>query len=394
MRTGTRIVLALCGAVVLGLCGFAVWEEGIPAYQRSQEVPAVSRSEVLSLPEQVYDPPEFVPGTDKWGPPGPVSMLFQGREAHVGFGGEVRDPWYAVSARNGVFSRLAPPDVEQARGGLWLGPQGTQVAWRGPDGIARYDTMTGESQTYPVSGAVDASAPLVWSPDSTRIAFGTDPVRVLDTDSGEVTDLPLRASASDDVTPAWTADGRWVTVPVDRAIEAVDVASGQRRTLPASVGGFRGGEWSAAGDLAGMHPTQASNVLRIVRAPDLQAGGTAAQVDDEVPEDLVIQDLWGWSDPEQVVLTGLRPETGALEQAVTFSLPDNDVQPYMLMPTKGVNWAGVRTVSLATDLLSEPTRAFQDPQQEWSPTSKLRLCLLIAVFPAAYFLIARRAKSS
>jgi hypothetical protein len=392
VRTRTRVVLAFCGAVLPGLGGFVVWEEGIPAFQRSQDVPEVSRSEVLSLPEQVYDPPEFVPATDKWGPPGPVSMVFQGRAAGVGFGGEVEGPWYAVSARNGVYSRLAPPDLEHARGRLWLGPQGTQVAWRHPGGIARYDTMTGESQTYPVPGAGDASGPMVWSPDSTRLAFGTDPVQVLDIQSGEVTDLPLRATGSDDMTPAWTADGRWVTLAVDDGIEAVEVESGRQRTLPAPVGGFRGADWNTAGDLAGMHPTQHSNVLRIVRAPDLETDGRSAQVDDEVPEDLVIQGLWGWSDPEQVVLTGLRPETGALEQAVTFSLPDDDVQPFMLLPSKGVNWAGVGTVSLATDLLSEPTRAFEEPQQEWSPTAKLRLCLLLAVFPAVYFLIARRAK--
>jgi hypothetical protein len=137
VRTRTRVVLAFCGAVLLGLCGFVVWEKGVPAFQRSQDVPEVARSEVLALPEQVYDPPEFVPGTDKWGPPGPVSMVFQGKSAGVGFGGEVKDPWYAVSARNGVYSRLAPPDVERARGRLWLGPQGTQVAWRHPGGIAR-----------------------------------------------------------------------------------------------------------------------------------------------------------------------------------------------------------------------------------------------------------------
>jgi hypothetical protein len=392
VRTRRRVVFAFCGAVLLGLGGFVVWEEGMPAFQRSQDVPEVSRSEVLSLPEQVYDPPEFVPATDKWGPPGPVSMVFQGRTAGVGFGGEVESPWYAVSARNGIYSWLTPPEVEKARGGLWLGPQGTQVAWRHPGGIARYDTITGESQSYPVADAGDASGPLVWSPDSTRLAFGTDPVQVLDTRSGEVTDLPLRATATADVTPAWTADGRWVTLAVDDGIEAVEVESGQRRTLPAALGGFRGAEWNTAGDLAGMHRTQHSNVLRIVRAPDLETDGSSAQVDDEVPEDLVIHGLWGWSDPEQVVLTGLRPETGALEQAVTFSLPDDDVQPFMLLPTKGVNWAGVDTVSLATDLLSEPTRAFEEPQQEWSPTAKLRLCLLLAVFPAVYFLIARRAK--
>jgi hypothetical protein len=392
VRTRTRVVLAFCGAVLLGLGGFAVWEEGVPALQRSQEVPEVSRSEALSLPEQVYDPPVYVPGTDKWGPPGPLSMVFQGRAAGVGFGGEVKGPWYGVSARNGVYSRLASPNVDQARGGLWLGPRGTEVAWRHPGGIARYDTMTGESRTYRVSDVGDVSGPLVWSPDSTRLAFGTDPVRVLDTRSGEVAELPLRASASDDVTPAWTADGRWVTLVVDEGVEGVEVQTGRRRTLRAPVGGFRGAEWSTAGDLAGMHPTQHSNVLRIVRAPDLETGGTSAQVDDEIPEDLVIQGVWGWSDPEQVVLTGLRPQTGALEQAVTFSLPDDDVQPFMLMPTKGVNWAGVRTVSLATDLLGEPTRAFEEPQQEWSPTAKLRLCLLLAVFPAVYFLIARRAR--
>jgi hypothetical protein len=392
VRTRKRVVVALCAAVLVGGTAFLAWQEALPAYHRSQPVPAVSASETLALPEQVYDPAPYVPATDRWGPPGPVGLVFQGRLAREGFSGEIARPWYAISARTGTYARLAAPHLGQAGDRLWVGPQGTQVAWWWPGGIARYDTMTGESESYPVDAEPHADeSRLAWSPDSTRIAFGRYPVRVLDVGTGEVTDLPLQAPPGSASAPAWTADGRWVTVVVGDAVEAVAVGSGERRTLPARVGGLRAPEWSSAGDLAGVHATRRrSNLLRVVHAPGLGVRDRPARVVDAVPQGLVVEGFWGWAGADEVVLTGLRPETGALEQAMALSLPDNTLRPYMLLPSKGRNWGGLPTVSLATDLLRGPTRAFEEPAMPWSPTAKLRLCMLLALFPVVYLLVARR----
>ena len=87
VRKSARAGVALLAAAFLGMAGFAAWQFGIPAYQRSQSVPAYSPSEDLALPSQVYDPPPYVASTDSVGAPGPVGLVFQGRSARDGLTG-------------------------------------------------------------------------------------------------------------------------------------------------------------------------------------------------------------------------------------------------------------------------------------------------------------------
>lgn len=388
VRRGTRVVVPLVAAVIVGFAAFLAWQVAIPRYQASQPVPQVSASEDLALPDQVFDPSPYVPATDSTGAPGPVGMVFQGRRARDGLTGQVADPWYTVSARTGEYRRLVAPYVSEARR-LWVGPQGTKIAWSSPAGVTRYDTMTGESRSYPnATGAV--GQPLVWSPDSTRIAFGTDPVRVLDTRSGEVTDVPLSGRGTADA-PAWTPNGQWLTVAGADAVDSVEVSNGRHRTIPAPVGELRELAWNAAGDLGGVHPKRFGDVLRVVRAPGPDAGGPAKVLD--ARPDLVIDGLWGWVDRAEVVVVGTRAETGGLEQAVALSVPDDVISDYMAFPSFGDNWAGAATVSTASDLLAAPTQAYDEPAAPWSPTAQLVLCMLVAVFPVLYFLITRRPKA-
>lgn len=392
--------MALVVALFLALAGFAAWQFGVPAYQRSQTVPPYSPSEDLALPSQVYDTPPYLASTESVGPPGPVGLVFQGRSARDGLTGEVGEPWYAVSSRTGDYFRLGAPHIEQVRNGVCVGPQGTQLAWAWPGGIERYDTVTGETQEYAV-GAAATTGSLVWSPDSSQIAFGTDPVRVLDVRSGKVTPLPLRLPADGASTPAWTPDGRWVTAVTGDALDAVQVASGRQHVVPLeadsaeAAGGFTAAEWNSGGELAGVHRQVrfSRNVLRVVRTPDLTGGAGAAQVVDESPAHMSILGFLGWGSTNDAVLTGLSAESGAIEQALVLSLRDDSVSRYMQFPALGGNWTGVSTVSVATDLLSRPTTDFVRPPTPWSPVAKLLLCLLLAVFPTLYFLIARRPKA-
>lgn len=389
--------MALLAAVLLALAGFAAWQYGVPAYQRSQTVPAYSPSEDLALPSQVYDPEPYVASTGSVGAPGPVGLVFQGRNARDGLTGRVEDPWYAVSSRSGAYYRLEEPHVEEAPG-LYAGPQGTQVAWAWPGGIERYDTVSGEAQEYAVGDAAMSGA-LAWSPDSTRIAFGTDPVRVLDVGTGKVTPLPLRLPA-DGATPAWTPDGDWVTAVTGDTLDAVQVDSGRKRTLTlegddaAGEGGFTGADWNTGGEVAGVHRQVrfSRNVLRIVRTPALTGDAETARVVDASPPQMSIEGFLGWGNTNEAVLTGLRAESGPVEQAVVLALQDNTLLPYMQFPALGDNWAGVSTVSVAQDLLSAPSETFERPTRPWSPFAKLMLCLLLAVFPTLYYLIARRPK--
>jgi len=399
VRTRSRAGVALLLAVLLALAGFVAWQYGVPAFQRSQAVAAYSPSEDLAVPSQVYDPPPYVASTASVGPPGPVGLVFQGRSARDGLTGEVDDPWYAVSSRSGAYYRLEEPHLEEAPG-LYVGPQGTQVAWAWPGGIERYDTVSGETQEYAVGGAA-MSGTLAWSPDSTRIAFGADPVRVLDVGTGKVTPLALRLPADGPTTPAWTADGDWVTAVNGDALDAVQVDSGRQRTLAlegedtaSDSGGFTGADWNSGGELAGVHRQVrlSRNVLRIVRTPTLARGDTTARVVDASPPQMAIEGFLGWGNTNEAVLTGLRAESGPIEQAVVLALQDNTLSSYMLFPGLGKNWVGVSTVSVARDLLSAPSEDFTQPTQPWSPLSKLMLCLLLAVFPTLYYLIARRPK--
>jgi hypothetical protein len=383
VRSRTRVVAGLGTSVLVGLAAFVGWQEGVPAYQRSQPVEAVAASEQLALPERVFDPSRYLPATDKWGPPGPVSLVFQGRSAQEGFFGEVSDPWYTVSARDGAYRRLAAPHLDEATGRLSLGPDGTQVAWVWPGGVATYDTLTGESTNHTVPG-VKASTPLVWSPGSDLLAVGTDPVRVVDMAGGEVRDLSLPVGPGTDA-PAWTPDGRSVTVVDGDSIRSVSLDEGVR-TVRVPVGELRMPEWNASGELAGVHPERTRNVLRIVDPKD----SAGVDVADESPADVVMSGFWGWVDEDEVVLTGLRPQTGAIEQAIWVSLTSGSSDTFTQLPTGGENWVGLRTVSVARDLLREPTQPFESPTLPWAPSAKLVLCLLVAVFPTVYYLIARR----
>jgi hypothetical protein len=383
----------LGASLLVGVTAFVAWQEGLPAYQRSQDVSPVSVSEALALPAQVYDPPPYARATDEWGPPGPVSLVFRGRSALEGFSGEAASPWYAVSARTGDYHRVVAPYLDDSVEQLWLGPAGTKVAWSRHGAVALYDMMTGETRRHAVPG-VDASTPLVWSPGSARLAVGTGPVRLVTVASGTVRTLPL-AGGQESSAPAWTVDGEWVGVASADALIAVEVATGAVRRTPAPLGAVQRPQWNAAGDLAGTReiPDPQHTVLRVAHAavPASTRGG--AQVAEENPEGLVIDRFLGWADRDHAVLTGLRPETGRIEQAMVLSLRDDTLQDYMQFPTLGDNWVGTSTVSVATDLLRAPSRDFEQPTLPWSPGAKLLLCLLLAVFPVVYFLIARRPRS-
>jgi hypothetical protein len=392
--------VALLMALLLALAAFAAWQFGVPAFQRSQPVPAYSPSEDLALPSQVYDPEPYVASTESVGPPGPVGLVFRGRTARDGLTGVVDDPWYAVSSRDGAYYRLEEAHLAQARSGVYVGPQGTRLAWAWPGGIARYDTVTGETQEYAVDGDATTGA-LAWSPDSTHIAFGADPVRVLDVGTGKITALPLRLPSGVATTPAWTPDGQWVTAVVDDALHAVQVDTGRRRTVSlrdhggtpvVGAGGFTGTEWNTAGDLAGVHRQVrlSRNVLRIVRTPSLTRDAAVGRVVDASPPRMSIEGFLGWGSTDHAVLTGLRAASGPVDQALVLSVPDNTLSPYMVFPALGENWAGVSSVSVATDLLGEPTSDFTRPTRPWSPVAKLLLCLLLVLFPTVYYLTARR----
>ena len=395
--------VALLAAVFLGLAGFAAWQFGFPAYQRSQTVPAYSPSEDLALPSQVYEPAPYVASTDSVGPPGPVGLVFQGRSARDGLTGVVDDPWYAVSSRTGAYYRLEAPHLQQARA-LYVGPQGTQVAWAWSGGIERYDSITGEAREYAVGGAATSGA-LAWSPDESRIAFGADPVRVLDIGTGKVTTLPLRLPAGAATTPTWSPDGQWVAAVADDSLQAVQVESGRERTVAlesdgasaaaGGEGGFTEADWSTDGEIGGLHRQGqfSRNVLRILRTPSPPAaGGAAARVVDASPAHMSIEGFLGWGSTNEAVLTGLIAESGAVEQAVVLSVRGNTLTPYMQFPGQGENWNGVSTVSVARDLLSQSTTDFSRPTRPWSPGAKLLLCMLLAVFPTLYYLIAHRPK--
>jgi hypothetical protein len=388
VRTGGRSVLALGLAALLGLAAFAVWHLGIPAYHRAQAVPPVARAERLALPAQVFDPSPYARATDMWGAPGPLALVFRGRTAHDGLTGRVRRPWYAVSARTGEYWRLALPHLDEAAGPLHLGPDGTDVAWVRPGGVATYDTISGAVASHRVPG-VTATTALMWSPRSRWVAVGTDPVRLLQPATGALTRLPLHG-ASATAPPAWTADGRRVTVTTDDAITSYDLSTRRVHRLPVRLGDLRGPEWSRGGDLAGVHPRRTGAVLRVVRAPERSVTRAPARVVDERPEDLVVEGFWGWVDDDEVVLTGLRPQSGSIERAIAMSLPDDSLRGFMRFPTLGDNWVGASTVSAASDLLHEPTQAYDQPTLPWSPGAKLLLCLLVTVFPAFYVLVARR----
>ncbi|HEX5479722.1 MAG TPA: hypothetical protein VFY79_08385 [Dehalococcoidia bacterium] len=173
----------------------------------------------------------------------------------------------ATHARRTLPAEKAYADVEPA----WS-PDGKRIAYfrvgppDRPGTNAHWDLMVinvdggAPTRVATITSRLDASGPLAWSPDGTKIAFVDDQLRIAAADASGTRDYGVPATAV-----SWSPDGKTLAVR-ESGLSLVDAATGDATELTQDVGGGNfyspawspDGQWIAYAGSAGM--LQALNV--------------------------------------------------------------------------------------------------------------------------------------
>lgn len=209
-RAGTAVIAA---AVILGLVvlGTLDWWRARPEPMPANGTPA--------LPQKIWMPSPWLPGTDEAGPLGPLAAV---QSATRGSWTGDREGVVGISADSGAYRFLDLPDaVFPGFQRVALSPDGRHVAYwyagqtakspnsaSGPTvGVAIYDSTTGDVVRHAVPTDHGLSAEdLVWA-DPDRLVF-----RYLQYRGGDADDEMAQSSAGDDSgLLAWSLDTGAVT---------------------------------------------------------------------------------------------------------------------------------------------------------------------------------------
>jgi hypothetical protein len=380
--SGRRILLVTLLSGVLGAVVYA----GIGLAQRELRPAPGSASGPGGVPEQVYNAPDTVPTTSDFGPVGAVSMVYAGTDVLTGLGGELADPWIAISSRTGDYRALdAPHRPEAAAGAMSVSPDGRMLGWAWPGGVVLYDAV--EDTAREVTDAISPD-PLVgsFSPDGSVLVVYDGVLRVLDVATGDVLASAEDVSAESADKAAWTPDGSAVTYVADGRLVRFDWQQ-QRRTaeaLPMPLTSDAHLAWQPAGNrVAAMHDVGGVNVVDVFDvAPDgrLEHSGTLR------PRQRSVQRLLGFTGDTHLTVVGLGLETGALEQVYRLSAVDSTVTPVMRLAGPGTNWWGAETVSFAAEPLAADGGDFDEPRWPWSSSAKLVASALVVLFVVGLYL--------
>jgi hypothetical protein len=380
--SGRRVWIVALLSLLLGVVVYA----GIDLAQRAMRLSPEPASGPGGVPEQVYNAPDTVPTTDDFGPVGPVSMVYAGTDVLTGLGGELTDPWIAISSRTGDYRALdVPHRPEAAAGAMSVSPDGRTLAWGWPQGVVLYDAV--EDTTREVTGAVSTD-PLVgpFSPDGSMLVVHDGALRVLDVTTGEVLASAEGVSAESAHNAAWTPDGSAVSYVADNRLVRFDWQQ-QRQTsveLPMRLSSETQLAWQPAGErLAAMHDVGGVNVVDML---DVAADGGLQRSGTLRPSQRSVQRLLGFTSDTHLTVVGLGLETGALEQVYRLSAVDSTATPVMRLAGPGTNWWGSETVSFAAEPLAAGSADFEEPRWPWSIGAKLVVSALVVVFVVGLYL--------
>jgi hypothetical protein len=179
-----RSIVAVSAAVVLVLVGgflavgLTVRERPTPATPPTYDVSQ------LAIPNRVWIPSPWTPGTDDAGPLGPLALIATAPR-HDSWFHTTGDALFGVSAATGEYRFLDLPDADtdiENEGGYTLSPDGTKIGYwvvgtlstarspRNVVGYAVYDTETGRVFRQSVH-AWNGLAPswMTWTGDSRRL---------------------------------------------------------------------------------------------------------------------------------------------------------------------------------------------------------------------------------
>lgn len=189
-----RAMVAMSLAVVAILVGGIMVAVALSGTSRSAPAtPAPYVESDLAIPNRLWIPSPWTPGTDGAGPLGPLALIATAPH---------RDSWFhiedqalfGVSAVDGTYRFIDVPNIDNDPWGgsqrFALSPDGTKIAYwlqgsAGPKehpsadaGVGVYDTVTGKVVTHATEARYGVAGNwLAWSADSQHVAFDYSPFR-------------------------------------------------------------------------------------------------------------------------------------------------------------------------------------------------------------------------
>lgn len=376
LTTRSKVVIAAVVAVLLGVATYLVSTLGVRAVRSSEVSRATGTG---AVPELVYNAPDTVPTTADYGPVGPVSMVFAGTDVRTGLSGELDNPWIAISSQTGEYRALAAPHLpEPAPDAVALSPDGRALAWGYGEGVVIYDPVQDEAREVD-SGLGDD--PLVgrFSPDGRHLVVFDGSLRVVEVESGEVVatltgiDEPAARQA------VWTPDGTALSYAAAGQLVTREWQSDEMTAVPSPIAESATLAWQPAGEqLAAMREAQG---VRFVEVFDVAADGRLTLARTLSPDGYAQQELVDFTSDTSVAFIGLTLTTGAI--AMVYEMSTVDASPptqVVQLAGEGTNWTGFETLQVATQPLSEGSKAFPEPNWPWSDVSKLVASIVVALF--------------
>jgi hypothetical protein len=361
-------VVAVVGTVVLYLASTV----GLAAWHRQDDA-AVTAGRGY-VPMIIENAPPTVPTTGEYGPPGPVALVYAGTDVGQGLSGSVERPWLTVSATTGEYRALTEPGLPQAGAGVMqVSPDGTRLAWTGPEGLVVYDTLTGDVTRTGIDG-VDVVGP--FSPDGAHLLVHAGAAQVVDLAAGEVV-AEGEADPGAVQGAAWRPDGSAVDLVTQQGMVTVST-DGSSDTAATSIPAEAELAWSPTGDrLADLREVDGN--FRLFLSGLRGDGSLAAPRQVDVPN-VALQRLFGFSGEQTVTVDAYLLETGSVERVLDVSLAQGTTNDLTTLPSPGRNWVDITTLSVATDTLAHGNYEWPTQLWPWSYTSRLAACALFMFF--------------
>lgn len=382
-----RQLIAVVVVLLLAVASYLALTVGVRYLQSGV---SSAGSDLGRMPKFVYRPPETVPTTARYGPLGPVSLVFAGTDVRTGLTGEMDNPWIGVSSLDGSYRALSAPHLPPAAAGaVEVTPDGTLLAWAYDGGVETYDPVTDEARGLDGSDAGAGPTLGPFSPDGSRLVVFERRLRILDVESGQVLaslgGMDERAARQ----AVWTPDGRALTYVADGRLVTHEWRSKTSTGVPTTLTGDATLAWQPSGSrLAAMQETQG---VRTVEIFDLTADGELTRTARVTPKGYAQQELLGFTGAGDVAVRALNRSTGPVEFVYSMST-QGDERPAEVtqLPGPGTNWVGPETLTLAAEPLAQGSTDFAEPRWPWSDRAKLVTVGVGALFVLGVYLTRRR----